>query len=263
MKNILKYTVCLAVMAIIIGACDKPENPQTEKKERVVVYTVEHNEKQQKLETEEAWNALLEQFCDHARAGREVTFYNLNQTACVRDSKDVWGTKAGKSFVTTNRNEMIAWMKEMETAGLTVRVTYNDADGTWRGTAYATAPSQLTTESIIGTWHLNCMVTCKIDKNGNLLDGNLYEPDEGGGSMYYTFCDDGSMSLTLNGVGGTSATETSVWTLDDDGVLVCTLLPHGGSWNVNWITSNTMIFSRSEFGTEDGDQYIQLQFDRQ
>ena len=104
---------------------------------------------------------------------------------------------------------------------------------------------------------------CKIDKNGNLLEGDLYEPDNGGGSMYYTFFDDGSMSLTINGVGGTAATDTSVWTLSDDGVLDCELLPNGGSWNVNWITSNTMVFSQSEFGTEVGDRYTQLQFDRQ
>ena len=62
---------------------------------------------------------------------------------------------------------------------------------------------------------------------------------------------------------GTTATDSSTWTLSDDGILYSVLLPSGANWNVNWITPNTMILSRADLGTEEGDQYYQLQFDRQ
>ena len=252
----------MMVLALVVLACEKPEKPDTEKKERVVVYTVEQLETRKTLTTEAEWNALLEQLCDHARAGSEVTFFNLNQTTYVKDTKGGWGTKSAKSFTTSHRAEMITWMKEMEKMGLTVRVTYNDGDGTWRGVAYATAPSQLTAETILGTWHLNCVVVSKIGNEGNLLDGDMYEPDHNG-AMYYTFNDDGSMVLTINGLGGTSATDTASWTLTDDGKLHSELLPNGKCWDVNWITSNAMVFSCAEYGTNEGDRFTQLQFDRQ
>jgi hypothetical protein len=81
--------------------------------------------------------------------------------------------------------------------------------------------------------------------------------------MYYTFHDDGTLTLTINGVGGTTATDNSTWTLSGEGELCSDLLPNGACWNVNWITDNTLIMSRSDLGTEEGNLLYQLQFDRE
>ena len=81
--------------------------------------------------------------------------------------------------------------------------------------------------------------------------------------MHYTFYNDGTMSLTFNGMDGTTATDNSTWTLSNDGELCSELLPNGGCWNVNWLTDNTMIMSRVDLGTEEGDLLYQLQFERE
>ena len=44
-------------------------------------------------------------------------------------------------------------------------------------------------------------------------------------------------------------------------MLNCDLLPNGVNWNVNWISTGTMIISRSDLGTAEGNHYYQLQFD--
>ena len=82
--------------------------------------------------------------------------------------------------------------------------------------------------------------------------------------MSYYFYENGTMSLTVNNVDGTSYTDQSTWSLSDDGKLCSELLPNGGGcWDVNWISGNTLVLSRPDFGSEDGDFLYQLQFDRQ
>ena len=155
---------------------------------------------------------------------------------------------------------MKAWMKKMEKEGRTVVVSYDN--GTWNGMAYATAPPTSTSSTIVGTWHFTCSVVNHIGPNGTLTGSDLYVPEDGGGSMYYTFYDDGTITLSITGMDGTTATETSTWTLSIDGKLSSDLLPNGTCWDVNWITDNTLIMSRADLGTEEGDIVYQLQFDR-
>ena len=114
---------------------------------------------------------------------------------------------------------------------------------------------------IIGTWQLDCMVVTQVDADGHLLGSDLYEPEYGGGTMYYTFADNGTVTMTMHGMDGTTATDNSTWSLSADGVLCSDLMPNGECWNVNWTTSNTMIISHEELGTEEGDLHYQLQFD--
>ena len=266
MKKILRFTALVAVMTLAFSACKDPNNNpggggevNNDPKDRLIVYTVGNSENRQALETEGEWDALLEVLCNQAQKGQTVTFYNMNQTTYF-SSKDGNGTKASKTFSTADREEMKAWMKEMEKEGLTVVVTYNN--GTWNGVAYASAPPASTSVDIIGTWHFICSVVSQIDQDGLLVGSDLYEPD--GGSMFYTFYDNGTLVLTFNAMDGTIATENSSWTLSDDGQLSSELMPNGGgSWNVNWITDNTMILSRADFGTEEGNLLYQLQFDRE
>ena len=70
-------------------------------------------------------------------------------------------------------------------------------------------------------------------------------------------------NMTFNGMDGTTASDNSTWTLSSDGELCSELLPSGGCWDVNWITDNTMIISRADLGTEEGDILYQLQFERE
>jgi hypothetical protein len=267
MKIIARFTALLAVVMFAFSACERPDNndpngnqDSNDPKERVIVYMVGQTENRQTLETEGEWDALLDMLCDQVQGGQTVTFYNLNQTTYFQ-AKGMGGSKAAKTFSTTDRDAMKAWMKEREKEGLTVVVTYSN--GTWNGTAYATAPPEDTSVDIIGTWHFVCSVVSHIDQNGALAGSDLYVPEDGGGSMYYTFYDNGALTLTINGVGGTTATDNSTWTLSADGELCSDLLPSGSCWNVNWITDNTMIMSRAALGTEEGDYLYQLQFERE
>lgn len=268
MKKTLRFTALIAVMALAFAACDKPDNPNgnggsqdnNDPKERVIVYKVGQSENRQTLETEGEWDALLDVLCTQAKNGQTVTFYNMNQTTYFQNN-GAGGTKAAKTFSTTDRDAMKAWMKEREKEGLTVVVTYDN--GTWNGMAYASAPPASTSVDIIGTWHFICSVVNHIDQNGTLTGSDLFVPEDGGGSMFYTFHNDGILTLTFNGMDGTTTSDNSTWTLSSDGELCSELLPNGGCWDVNWITDNTMIISRANLGTEEGDILYQLQFERE
>lgn len=261
MKRIKRFTAVLAVLALIFAACEPTPNndePNNEPKKRVVVFKVGQIEKRQTLETEGEWDVLLDVLCTQAQNGQTVTFYNMDQTTYFQNNAG--GAKAAKTFSTTSVDEMKAWMKAREREGLTVEVTYSN--GTWNGLAYATSPSTNTSANIIGTWHFICSLVNHLDNNGVLTGSDLHVPEDGGGSMYYTFYSDGTMTLTIHGSDGTTATGNSAWALSGDGELCCELLPNGNNWNVNWITDNTMIISRADLGTEEGDLLYQLQFER-
>ena len=267
MKKAIRLTLFLMTLTVTFVACDKQEDPingdnndNNVYTECLIIYTVGSNENRRTLNTESEWDSMLDQLCDQAYNGNEVVFYNMNQSIGLL-IKAKGAEPKNRTFTTTNRDEIKSWMKEMEKQGLTVRVTYDDGSGTWHGEAYATAPADNTMGVLIGTWHFNCMVVSQLDQNGHLINSDLYEPEAGGGSMYYTFSENGSVTLTVNGIDGTTATDNGVWSLSDDGVLSSELLPNGLDWNVNWITPNTMILSHNNIGTEEGDLYYQLQFE--
>lgn len=264
MKKTLRFTALSAVLIMIFMACEKTNNQggnkiNNEPRERTIIYTVGNSEARQTLATEGEWDVLVDVLCDQARGGKKVTFYNMSQTTYLQNH-GLQGSKAAITFSTTNREEMKAWMKKMEKEGRTVVVSYDN--GTWNGMAYATAPPTSTSSTIVGTWHFTCSVVNHIGPNGTLTGSDLYVPEDGGGSMYYTFYDDGTITLSITGMDGTTATETSTWTLSTDGKLSSDLLPSGTCWDVNWITDNTLIMSRADLGTEEGDIVYQLQFDR-
>ncbi len=265
MKKTLRFTALSAVLIMIFMACEKPNNQEgnkinNEPRERTIIYTVGNSETRQSLATEGEWDVLVDVLCDQARGGKKVTFYNMNQTTYLQNH-GLQGIKAAITFSTTNREEMKAWMKKMEKEGRTVVVSYDN--GTWNGMAYATAPPTSTSSTIVGTWHFICSVVNHVDPNGTLTGSDLYVPEDGGGSMYYTFYDNGTITLSITGMDGTTATENSTWTLSTDGKLNSDLLPNGICWDVNWITDNTLIMSRADLGTEEGDLVYQLQFDRE
>ena len=266
MKNTFRLTLLLT--ALVFMACEKnnttidngKNNENNAAIERVIIYTVGGNENRRTLATESEWDAMLDQLCDQAYSGSEVSFCNISQQHCIKANGGE-AVENNQTLSTTSREEMKEWMKKMEKKGLTVCVSYDKGAGTWHGKAYATAPSQRTMGSILGTWHFKCLVMSQLDADGNIRHSDLYEPDAGGGSMYYTFYEDGTLTLTFNGMDSTTATDKSKWTLSDDGILSSELLPSGASWNVSWITPSTMILSRNEPGTEEGDYFYQLRFE--
>lgn len=129
MKTHIKFTALLATVLMFV-AC-KPE-PVELLQERNIVYTVDQTTTTVHLNTEAEFDALLDRFCDYAEDGSTVTFYNSNSVAA--STKDV------THFSTTSKTEMKRWMRQMEEAGKTVTVTYDDTTGTYNGMAYTQAP---------------------------------------------------------------------------------------------------------------------------
>lgn len=78
-------------------------------------------------------DALLGRFCDYTMEGKFISFRSN------KVGKN--GSKAPRTFSTTNRSEMIRWMGQMEDEGLTVTVNYDPNTGTWNGIAYTPAPN--------------------------------------------------------------------------------------------------------------------------
>lgn len=258
--KLFPYIVLAA--ALVFTGCEN-DNPATGSDiniERTIIYSINNIEIRSTLETEAEWDAMLDRFCELSREGKEVVFYNTDPIPHHDNVKS--STKDNNhTITTTDREELKKWMKAMEKDGLTVTVSYDDGTGTWNGTAYATAPAINTSGAITGTWRLRCMVVTQLDDNGGLISSDLFVPEEGGNTMYYTFSDDGTMSLNVTAAGSTVATGNSTWTLSDDGVLCTDLLPSDGCWNVNWISNSTLIISHQAEDTEDGELFYQLQFD--
>ena len=86
------------------------------------------------LKSDAEFDALLDRFCTFAQEGSAVTFYNANRGNKGVAAKDV------ATYSTTNREEMIRWMRQMEEAGKTVTITYDPNTGTWNGMAYINIP---------------------------------------------------------------------------------------------------------------------------
>lgn len=131
MKHSIKLFVLLATV-LCLTACEK--DPKDLRNERDIIYSVAEQTSTAHLTTEAEWEALLERFCSYAEAGSKVTFHNANRVA---DGT----TKEIVTCSTTSREEIKAWMVQMEDEGRTVTVTYDRVSRTWHGTAY-TAASQ-------------------------------------------------------------------------------------------------------------------------
>ena len=131
MKKTIKLTVLLAAV-LMFAACNKEEV----RHERDIVYTVDNDRYEVHLKTEAEFDALLDRFCDYAEGGHRLSFYSTRHTAKGH------GTKEASTFSTNSREEMKAWMRQMEDDGKTVTVTYDASTGTYSGMAYATAPQK-------------------------------------------------------------------------------------------------------------------------
>jgi hypothetical protein len=129
MKTSLRILLLTALA--LLTACEKGGTV------RQIVYTVDAAAEQHITTHGDAeFDALLERFCGYAEEGSTVTF----RGARVGSPR----TKDVVTYSTTSRDEIKAWMRDMEAAGMTVTITYDSDTGTWNGTAYATAPPIVT-----------------------------------------------------------------------------------------------------------------------
>jgi len=127
MKHIIRLSILLAAL-FTLAAC----HPEEHEILRDIVYSVDNAAEQHVTTHGDAeFDALLERFCGYAEVGSTVTFHGAS--ASSHPTKDV------VTYSTTSRDEIKAWMRDMEAAGMTVTVTFDPASGTWNGTAYANA----------------------------------------------------------------------------------------------------------------------------
>ena len=132
MKHIIRLSILLAAL-FALAAC----HPEEHEIRRDIVYSVDNAAEQHVTTHGDAeFDALLERFCGYAEEGSTVTFHGAR--ASSHPTKDV------VTYSTTSRDEIKAWMRDMEAAGMTVTVTFDPSTGTWNGTAYATAPQPAT-----------------------------------------------------------------------------------------------------------------------
>lgn len=349
--NIINKKSIVAVMAVMmmgLAACEHDTDEGTRAQERVIVYAVGHEEGRKSVKDDAEWNALLDQFCSYAQGGSEVIFYNT-ATAQAPTKGTRTMMKEVTTYSTTSREEMKAWMKDMEKAGKTVSVKYNTETGTWSGTAYVNAPyhedvsesytgilalvdmppvtdpvisrqvaalvvsedsvlfivkdgylctsvevftdgqhpgeeATLSGElkemqdingngflvldislpvegSVAGEWRLSYVAVTDMGGSSDyMLSTTIYIPEAEGESISIVFRQDGTATYTATGADATS--ENGTWSIDEEGMLCCSILPTGGSqWYINWLTNSTMIISRPGSGDEENTFY-QLQFEK-
>ena len=138
MKTISKI-ISLLIPALMLASCEKENNTVTNQ-EHVIFYTVGDNSlfsgfsgTTAHLTSDAEFDALLDRFCDYAQGGEQVMFCGTTNNSKVKGNNS--STDTPTSITTSDREELKAWMKEMEKAGKTVRVIYNEGNGTWNGTA--------------------------------------------------------------------------------------------------------------------------------
>lgn len=147
MKTFSRFIAVLAAVLCFVS-CDKDPvvvnaSPEEVNQDRDIYYSVTNimglpnfSGTTAHVSTEAELDALLDRFCDMTLNGQQVTFCSITPSS---ETKSKAGGSNGSNTITTqSREDLKAWMKEMERAGKTVNVTFDDGTGTWHGVAYAT-----------------------------------------------------------------------------------------------------------------------------
>ena len=137
MKRI--FFALMGLMAMIcLAACEKndvkPTPDHDQFNERDIIYIVNYGERQMiHIATEAELDSLLTSFCDHLGSGHgnNITFFDAIYANQNNASKET------VRFNTTDREQMKAWMRQMENEGKTVSVSYDATTGIYSGMAYA------------------------------------------------------------------------------------------------------------------------------
>ena len=135
-NNMRKINVLIVLMGLMgFVGCQKENTGTDTDHKRDIFYSVNgsiasvFSGTTAHLNTESEFDALLDRFCNYAQGGAQVMFCSTHT------GQKGTSTDTPTSISTTDREELKAWMKEMEKAGKTVNVTYDN--GTWNGRAYA------------------------------------------------------------------------------------------------------------------------------
>ena len=112
--------------------------------------------------------------------------------------------------------------------------------------------------TIIGTWQYSSLTEYADGDGISYLNVTTqYIPEEDGYSIYYHFRADGSATRTTNAP--SSSTANGTWSLSDDGILCCNLLDMGGGcWHIVWLTSTSMIISRTDMDSNNRNVVYQM-----
>lgn len=136
------------------------------------------------LTTEAEWDALLDNFCNFAKEGEQVIFCGENHPQAKGNNSDT-----PTSITTTDREELKVWMKEMEKAGKTVQITYNEDNGTWNGRAYANLRQDISQNPQMYTGTLDFVSTPVLE-----------EPPLGGSVWAMHVGNDSTLIITVHGM---------------------------------------------------------------
>ena len=117
----------------------------------------------------------------------------------------------------------------------------------------------LTPATVIGTWQYTCLTEYSLNENLNYLNVvTQYIPEDNGNSIYYNFYSDGTATRTV-GLASTPS-ESGNWDLSN-GQFCCNLSDMSGDcWSIVWLTSSTMIISRTD--SENGNVIYQMQLEQ-
>ncbi|MBR1549580.1 MAG: hypothetical protein IJ634_02990 [Bacteroidales bacterium] len=145
MKHTLKILTLLLAAVVSMTACDPEKNNNGDGD--ALVYLVAGSAAPAspvtaRYSTDAERDALLDRLCDYAEEGKAVTFYGAPASRRQGSAR----TKEATTITTTSREELKAWMAQMEDDGRTVTVTYNSATGTWSGRAYTRPPQPVAEE---------------------------------------------------------------------------------------------------------------------
>ena len=114
--------------------------------------------------------------------------------------------------------------------------------------------------NVVGEWNMYCMAVTEMESSSDyMLSTTLYIPETEGQNINIVFREDGTATYTVTGTDATS--QEGTWSIDDEGMLCCSLLQGGSCWYINWLTSSTLIISRPGSG-DDENKFYQMQFEK-
>jgi hypothetical protein len=137
------------------------------------------------INTNDEFDALLDRFCNFAQNGGQVMFCGSHPASHTKASSSDTPT----SITTTDREELKVWMKEMEKAGKTVQITYNEDNGTWNGRAYANLRQDISQNPQMYTGTLDFVPTPVLE-----------EPPLGGSVWAMHVGNDSTLIITVHGM---------------------------------------------------------------
>lgn len=128
MKKVIKTIALLTIMGMTATSCQKenivdPQGTVANVTLKTVYYTVDGVTSQATFVSEESWNEFLDWLVTLAEEGHRVSFRNANQERSLR--KDV------VTYTTKSHDDAVNWAYQMEKAGYSVAIDYDQATGVY------------------------------------------------------------------------------------------------------------------------------------